>query len=148
MEPSRKPFAAAGIGAAASAADPAVLPAGGTGPRAAGMSAAATAAPAPETAAVPVRRVGTFTMGVALIAAGVVLCLSLFFPHFNYAYVCRFAPLLLVLLGVEVLVGASRAGSARIRYDVLSMFVCALLIVCALGATVFAAYCLQFGISR
>ncbi|MEG2653095.1 MAG: hypothetical protein RSA17_05920 [Ruthenibacterium sp.] len=83
----------------------------------------------------PVRRVGTVTMGVALILSGVLLCVSLFWPTVNVFGLFRFAPLLLALLGVEVLVAYARAKNAAIKYDVLSMILCALLILFSLGVT-------------
>ncbi|WP_294499022.1 hypothetical protein [uncultured Gemmiger sp.] len=90
---------------------------------------------APETApqaagACPrkVRRVGTFTFGVVLVLAGALLVLSLFLPALDLWRVLRFAPLILVALGIEVLVYAARPD-VKLKYDFLGMVVCFLLLV-------------------
>ena len=98
----------------------------------------------PGTQNTPVRRVGTITMGIALILTGVLLCITLFVPTLDIIGLFRFAPLLLVLLGVEILVAYARMGSGTIKYDVLSMLLCALLILCATGATCVAAASLYY----
>lgn len=101
-----------------------------------------TAAP-PVNAEPQPRRVGTFTMGIALIASGIVLCVSLFFPQYDVIALCRFAPLFLVLLGVEVLIAG--AHNRPLRYDFLSMVLCAVLIFAAMFATSIALW-MQFSI--
>lgn len=88
----------------------------------------------------PVRRIGTVTMGVALIVTGLVLCASLCFPQFDLIDLCRFAPLFLVLLGAEILWRTARAKDVSFRYDWLSMLLCAFLIACSCGATAVAAW--------
>ena len=45
---------------------------------------------APESA--PVRRVGTLTLGVCLIACGVLLLCYFFVPHFNWELALKIAP--------------------------------------------------------
>lgn len=67
---------------------------------------------APENA--PVRRVGTLTLGVCLIACGVLFLCYFFVPHFNWELALKIAPAAgLILLGCEVLYFAARpsAGS-------------------------------------
>lgn len=92
---------------------------------------------APQTAPErPARRVGTLTMGVALIAVGAVVCAF----HFGKSQTLlltafRLSPLILVALGCEVLFSAARAKGARLKYDFLSMFVCFFLIVAATAAS-------------
>lgn len=76
----------------------------------------------------PVRRVGTFTMGIALIITGVTIAMSFAFPSFNFLSVMKLAPLVLVALGVEVLWANARKGEARLKYDFLSAFICFVLI--------------------
>ena len=57
---------------------------------------------APESA--PVRRVGTLTLGVCLIACGVLFLCYFFVPHFNWDLALKIAPAAgLILLGCEVL---------------------------------------------
>ena len=79
---------------------------------------------APQTAKPqPLRRVGSFTLGVCLIAAGIFFLLAYFVPGFDWQLVVRIAPAAaLVLLGCEVLFFAARPG--RWKYDFVSVLVC------------------------
>lgn len=95
-----------------------------------------TAPPAPATpptaSPLPVqppkiRRVGTFTMGLSLMATGGAAIYSLFNPSVNLLTIFRFTPAILIILGIEILVFAIIGGS-RLKYDFLSMVVCTLLI--------------------
>ncbi|MDE7331264.1 MAG: DUF5668 domain-containing protein [Lachnospiraceae bacterium] len=52
-----------------------------------------------------IRRVGSVTFGLVLIATGVIFLAALFFPRLDYSLVLQFWPLILILLGVEVLFG-------------------------------------------
>ena len=76
---------------------------------------------APENA--PVRRVGTLTLGVCLIACGVLFLCYFFVPHFNWDLALKIAPAAgLILLGGEVLFFAARPG--RWKYDFWSVLIC------------------------
>ena len=80
-------------------------------------------APRPAAPDRPIRRVGSITLGFALIAAGAFFLLFYFWPAFNWPLVLKLAPALaLVLLGCEVLYSAARPG--RWKYDFLSVFAC------------------------
>ena len=68
----------------------------------------------------PRRRVGSFTLGLSLILAGLVMLLYYFWPAFDFVAAARLAPLILVVLGAEVLFFAARPGQRR--YDFLSVF--------------------------
>lgn len=96
----------------------------------AGNVATATA-PAPRR----VRRVGAVTFGLTLIGMGVLLLLSLILPQMDLLSALRFAPVVLVILGVEVLVYTARPGE-KFKYDVLSILVCVLLILGVAGAEI------------
>lgn len=61
-----------------------------------------------------VRRVGSVTFGLVLIVTGSLLLIHLFVPAFPYLLIFRFWPLILILLGLEVL-----AGSRQKSYEVL-----------------------------
>lgn len=76
----------------------------------------------------PTRRIGTFTFGWVMIAAGILMILALFFPKTDFRNALRLSPMILISLGVEVLV-ASREY-ARFKYDWVAMLLC-FLIVCA-----------------
>ena len=87
-----------------------------------------------QKAPVKSRRVGTFTMGVALIVAGVSICAALALPAFNILLVAKLAPLVLVALGCEILWWSTHQGEVKIKYDFLSMLVCLCLLCCSVGA--------------
>lgn len=81
----------------------------------------AAAAPQPEKKG---RRVGTITLAVCLIFVGVVLVLRIFLPNLNYVLIAQLSPLILVLLGVEILIANIRHKDEKLRYDGLSFFIC------------------------
>lgn len=87
-----------------------------------------TGSAAPETSGKqpPLRRVGSFTLGVCLIAAGIFFLLTYFVPDFPTQPVLRIVPAAgLVLLGGEVLFFAARPG--RWKYDFWSVLICLVL---------------------
>ena len=74
----------------------------------------------------PLRRVGSFTLGVCLITAGIFFLLTYFVPGFPTQPVLRIVPAAgLVLLGGEVLFFAARPG--RWKYDFWSVLICLML---------------------
>lgn len=74
----------------------------------------------------PLRRVGSFTLGVCLIAAGIFFLLTYFVPGFSTQPVLRIVPAAgLVMLGGEVLFFAARPG--RWKYDFWSVLICLVL---------------------
>ena len=102
-----------------------------------GTSDAGTPAPpAAPASSRPARRVGTLTMGVALILVGAAICTFQFLHDWNMLLLfCKASPLLLVALGCEVLISSAMAKGARLKYDFLSMFVCFLLLAGTLAAS-------------
>lgn len=82
---------------------------------------------ASETTAVrPQRRVGTFTLGVVLVAAGCGMLASLLWPQVEIGWLLKASPLILVALGAETLLSAR--GGGRVKYDWLGMLLCFLLV--------------------
>lgn len=80
----------------------------------------------PETNA-PIRRVGSFTLGLCLIAAGIFFLFYYFVPKFDWMLTLKILPAAgIILLGVEVLYFASKPE--RWKYDFLSVFFCLILI--------------------
>lgn len=74
----------------------------------------------------PLRRVGSFTLGACLIAAGIFFLLTYFVPGFPTQPVLRIVPAAgLVMLGGEVLFFAARPG--RWKYDFWSVLICLVL---------------------
>lgn len=84
-------------------------------------------------------RVGTLSMGVTLVVTGIALALSMFAGHKAYDTLLLAAPLVLVLLGVELLVYLKLAGSERtnVRYDWISLFLVAAIGIYSLGLSMF-----------
>ena len=87
---------------------------------------AASTAPAAPQQEQPRRRVGSLTLGVCLIAAGIFFGCYYFVPGFDGQLVLKIAPAAgLVLLGCEVMFFACRPG--RWKYDFWSVLICLVL---------------------
>lgn len=79
-----------------------------------------------KTEKVPVRRVGSLTLGFGLMAVGVFFLCYYFVPQFNWELALKIAPAAgLCLLGGEVLYFAAKPE--KWKYDFLSVFYCLLL---------------------
>ena len=91
-----------------------------------------------------VRRVGTVAFAITLIAVGVLLLIRAFVPGFDLLAVLRFSPVILSVLGIEVLIYAARPD-VSLKYDFLSMFVCFVLLVAAVGSNVLSAWIDGYG---
>ena len=92
-----------------------------------------TAQAAPETAPKPpvkVRRVGTFSLGLMLVAIGAIQLAQIFMPNVNVLSVVKYAPVVLIVLGIEVLIYAARPD-VKIKYDVISIFLCIIIMLTA-----------------
>lgn len=71
--------------------------------------------------AIKQRRVGTFTLGLTLIILGILVPLALFFGGTTWR-ILQFAPVVLLCLGGEILLYATRYKDEKFRYDGLSIF--------------------------
>lgn len=92
-----------------------------------------TAQAAPETAPKPpvkVRRVGTFSLGLMLVAIGAIQLAQIFMPNVNVLSVVKYAPVVLIVLGIEVLIYAARPD-VKIKYDGISIFLCIIIMLTA-----------------
>lgn len=96
----------------------------------------------------PVRRVGTFTLGVALVLTGLLIAASFVVPGFDFIAAAKLAPLMLVALGLEVLWANARKGQARLKYDFLSGFVCLVLIGGSMAVAIIPAMWKNYGPER
>ena len=80
----------------------------------------------------PLRRVGSFTLGVCLIAAGIFFLVAYFVPSVDWKLTFKIAPAAgLILLGGEVLFFAARPG--RWKYDFWSVLICLVLMAGCFG---------------
>ncbi len=85
---------------------------------------------------VKIRRVGTLTLGISLVTTGILLLCNMLIPNFPLLAFVKFAPLVLVLTGLEILLYSFFAKGEKLRYDFLSMLFCLLLIGGSIGLTV------------
>lgn len=65
------------------------------------------------------RKVGSFTLGVVLIATGIFFLCYQFIPGFNYELAFALWPIILIMLGTEVLYAqtAARKRGENVKYD-------------------------------
>lgn len=83
-----------------------------------------SSAPAPK----KVRRVGRVAFALLLIAAGILLLVQQFVPHFDLLSIVRFAPVLLIVLGAEILL-YSAWPDVQVKFDWLSLVGCGFILV-------------------
>lgn len=70
------------------------------------------------------RRVGTLTMGVALVASGVTILAYMIKPDLDVTWITWLAPVILIMLGLEIIVRYTLHKHTNFRYDVFSGFIC------------------------
>ena len=80
------------------------------------------------------RRVGTFTMGLALIVTGLLILALMFLPEFDFRLLFLFPPLLLIVLGAEIILRFCLSKNHAYRYDVFGIFLCFVLVCGSIGA--------------
>lgn len=95
-----------------------------------------------------VRRVGTITMGAALIITGVTICALLFAPVNDVLIIAKLSPLFLVALGIEVIVYTFKNNEVQLKYDFLSIFMCLFIIFGAVSASLVPTLFQYFGPER
>ena len=100
-----------------------------------------TVAPAQEPPK-KVRRIGTVAFSLLLIASGFLLIAQQFLPNFDLLYVFRFAPALLILLGIEVLIYGTNT-KVQMKFDWLAIVGSAVTL-CIVGAATLAPYVWQY----
>lgn len=78
------------------------------------------------------RRVGTFTLGVVLLVFGVLFLLHIFFKGMEYYFIFELWPIILILLGGEVLYYALHQKQLQYKYDFAAIVIVMMLVVFAL----------------
>ena len=68
------------------------------------------------------RRVGTFTTGIVLVIFGIMFLLRLIYPSINYLLIASLWPLVLVLLGIEIIIGYLINKEEIVKYDFSAIF--------------------------
>ena len=75
-----------------------------------------------------VRRVGTVAFALLLIAGGALLLAQQFMPKANLLAVLKFSPVILIVLGIEVLVYSTKPD-VKLKFDWLGILGCAFILV-------------------
>ena len=68
------------------------------------------------------RRVGTLTSGTVLIVFGILFLLRLVFPAIKFSIISSLWPIILILLGVEILISYMVNKEEKIKYDTGAIF--------------------------
>lgn len=63
------------------------------------------------------RRVGTFTTGIVLVLVGSIFLLRLIYPNIKYSVVASLWPLVLILLGIEIIIAYVINKEEIVKYD-------------------------------
>lgn len=79
------------------------------------------------------RRVGTFTAGISLLGFGILFFIHTFAVNFNYQFVFKLWPVILILLGVEMIVAYLLNKDSAIRYDAGAIVIVIILAMFAMG---------------
>lgn len=91
------------------------------------------------------RRTGTYTAGIALIFAGVVLITGLFQKELAFEMLTRFSPLILILLGLEIIITNALLKDRPLKYDFLAGFICLVLVCASIGISAVSLYMDYYG---
>ncbi|MBZ9634822.1 LiaI-LiaF-like domain-containing protein [Clostridium sp. FP1] len=79
------------------------------------------------------RRVGTFTTGIVLVVFGIMFLLRLINPSINYLQVASLWPLVLVLLGIEIIIAYLINKEGIMKYDFHAIILIIMVSVFAMG---------------
>ena len=82
------------------------------------------------------RRVGTFTAGLTMVAFGILFMVQLFTTAIDYLIIFRFWPIILILLGTEILVGHFVNKEEKLKYDAGAIFLVIVIAFFAMGMAV------------
>lgn len=64
-----------------------------------------------------VRRVGSLTCGILLVLFGILFLLHMIVPAITFTIIFRLWPMILILLGLEMLLANRKAAEETIKYD-------------------------------
>ncbi len=76
----------------------------------------------------PQRRIGSVTLGVSMIAFGVLFFLRTFTKLVSYEFVLKLWPLVLIIFGLEVLIAVGKKKGQTFKFDFVSLLMTALLL--------------------
>ncbi|MBU3182105.1 LiaI-LiaF-like domain-containing protein [Clostridium psychrophilum] len=89
------------------------------------------------------RRVGTITSGIILVIVGTVFLLRLVYPNIKYSVVASMWPIVLILLGIEIIVAYVINKEEVMKYDFGAIF-----ILIMLSAFAMSMGCMEYVISH
>ncbi len=78
-------------------------------------------------------RIGSITFGLCCILYGVLFLLRTFFQTINYAFILKLWPVVLIVLGIEVIFSYVMVKDREIRYDVWAIAMILMVTVFAMG---------------
>lgn len=79
------------------------------------------------------RRVGTLTLGIVLVMYGVLFLIHTFCSSLKYYYIFKFWPVILLILGCEILYCTLRYRDEKFIYDFAAIIMIAMVMVFAMG---------------
>ena len=79
------------------------------------------------------RRVGTFTTGIVLVIFGMMFLLRLIYPSINYLAIASLWPLVLIIIGIEIIVSYIINKEEILKYDFGAMFLIIIISIFAMG---------------
>ncbi|MBZ9687054.1 hypothetical protein G9F72_012040 [Clostridium estertheticum] len=79
------------------------------------------------------RRVGTFTTGIVLVMFGIMFLLKLIYPGINYLLIASLWPLVLIILGIEIIVAYLTNKEEIMKYDFYAIILIIIVSVFAMG---------------
>ncbi len=82
-----------------------------------------------------VRKLGTLTFGIVMVASGIAFLVHTIFDQISYELIFRFWPTIFILLGLEILIGAGKRET-KYKYDIVSVFLMMTLVFFAMGLAV------------
>ena len=80
-----------------------------------------------------VRRVGTFTAGIVLVMFGIVFFIRTLMPKVNFSWIISMWPLILIMLGAEVLTAYMKNRNEELQYDFAAILLVIMLSFFAMG---------------
>ena len=90
-----------------------------------------------------VRRVGSISCGLILIVFGIAFLLHMIFPVITFAVIFKFWPLILIVLGAEILLSNIKPTEKVLKYDAGAIVLVIVLTLFSMGMG-FAEYCMRY----
>ena len=79
-----------------------------------------------------IRRVGTLTCGIVLVFVGVLCLVHIFYPMLRYEYILRGWPIILILVGIEMLAANMiHSDEIQLKYDTAAIILVFILVIFA-----------------